>query len=142
MFLGFVFRYAGMALGCTLLLFLSSCAPESAKGFTRIHLANEGGAALTFLAIDTSEPGLATAVNRLSKPLPPHAVYSAVLSRPGNYWVRTEVETDGYTIERIEGPIRVSRGVATLPLKRVDAQPLYAAVTAYPPAGRISFSSN
>ena len=123
-------------------LILGSCSPEPTKGIIRIHLANEGDSALTFLAIDTSEAALATAVNRLAKPLPPNAVYSAVLSRSGNYWVRAEVETDGYTLERIEGPVRVGRGVATLPLRQVDARPLYASSSPYRPAGRISFKSN
>ncbi|MDP2323987.1 MAG: hypothetical protein Q8N51_08155 [Gammaproteobacteria bacterium] len=142
MLMGHFRRWSAFALVCASGLNLTSCSPAPTKGIIRIHLGNEGDTALSFLAIDTSEAALATAANRLAKPLPPHAVYSAVLSRSGNYWVRAEVETDGYTVERIEGPVRVGRGVATLPLKQVDARPLYLSSVPYSPAGRISFSSN
>ncbi|MBX3176460.1 MAG: hypothetical protein KF886_03800 [Candidatus Hydrogenedentes bacterium] len=136
-----------LVIGCS-----SSQDPQT---FTRLHLENESREPVTFLAIGTSEADLATAENRLSQPLPPRAVYSAIVSRPGNYWVRAEIEAEGYTIERIEGPVRLGRGVHDWRFQQVDARPLYsgresAGAASAPPgpstvqtaAGLISFRSN
>ena len=110
--------------GGTLGLAYSSSSP-GVKSVTRIHLENGADAALTFLAIGVSEEALKTAENRLCRPLPPDSVYSAVLSRPGNYWVRAEVETDGYRLERILGPIRLANGVSDWRFHTLDSGPLY-----------------
>ena len=110
---------------CGVVVLQSGELTHDSRGFTRVHLENASDSTLTFLAIGTSEGALATAENRLSGPLPPRAVYSAVVSRPGNYWIRTEVETEGYTLERIEGPIRLHRGVCQWRFSELDARPLY-----------------
>lgn len=138
--------------GCAALLLagllagvMGGCSAPAYKGVSRIHLVNQGDEAVTFLAIGTSEDALGTAGNRLTRPIPAKSVYSAVLSRPGNYWIRTGVETDGYIVERLEGPIRVGEGVANWEFKKVDSRPLYAAIANAAhgaPAGRISFNNN
>lgn len=147
-------------LACLFLMTFVGCTVDNPKGYTRMHLQNESDADITFLAISTSEEALSNAENRLLKPLAPDAVYSAVLSRPGNYWVRTEVETDGYIVQRLDGPLRVSRGVHDWSLQKIDAAPLYGAtageerlarrdqgghaalLAGHAMAGRMSFNSN
>lgn len=144
---------AALALAGLTIALLAGCSAPDSKGFTRMHLENDSDTAVTFLAIGTSEVALEHAENRLAQPLPPHAVYSAVLSRPGNYWVRTEVETDGYMIKRVEGPVRLGRGVSNWQFNQIDSGPLYPgprdglvtlsqASEAYSAAGRMSLSSN
>ena len=136
-------QVAVLFVACLPMALITGCSwDEGDKHYVRIHLENEGDAPVTFLAIGPSEAALETAQNRLSRPLPPKAVYSVSLSRPGNYWVRAEVETEGYTVERIEGPLRAQRGVLDWRFKEVDARPLYAAAAPYRAAGRISLSSN
>lgn len=112
-------------IACLSLLLAAGCTPEASKNYTRMHLQNQSDTVVTFLAIEVTEEALADAGNRLPKPLPPDSVYSAVLSRPGNYWVRTQVETEGYIVERIEGPVRVSRGVLDWRFEKVDGGPIY-----------------
>lgn len=155
----FLLHRTGLSV-CLVMISMAGCVAEDPKGYTRMHLQNESDANITFLAIDVSEDALSNAENRLLKPLAPDAVYSAVLSRPGNYWVRTEVETDGYIVQRVAGPVRVSRGVLDWPLEKIDATPLYsttaqttpmdrtrgtvhpALIAVHAVAGRMSFKSN
>lgn len=111
-------------------LALSGCGGPEKQVFTRIHLANGSDSELVYLAIADSEMAVSVASNRLSHPLPPHTVYSAVLSRPGNYWVRTELESEGSTIRRIEGPIRLGRGIHQWEFTGEDEKPLYDGSTA------------
>lgn len=136
----------GLAVGC------GGSAPTR---ITRIHMENASDSPLTLIAVGFSEQEVERAPNRLLEPLEPDSVYSALLSRPGNYWVRTEVEERGHTIERIEGPLRVSRGILDWQFKEIDVRPLYdhgarprkdmrpsGLALAQPAAGRMSFSSN
>lgn len=136
----------GVATGCGL---------NPAAPVTRLHLENASDAPVTFFAIAVSEQEVAAAANRLTHPLEPDSVYSALLARPGNYWVRAEFEADGHVIERIEGPMRVSRGISDWQFSTLDARPLYEGQnsvtvqnTAALPlarvqrAGRMSFNSN
>lgn len=149
-------RPVALLVVCSVITLITGCTPsEDTQSFTRLHLENETRDSVTFLAISASEAELKTAENRLSHPLPPRAVYSAIVPRPGNYWVRTEIDADGYTIERVEGPVRLGRGVHDWRFQQVDARPLYssletdgAAYLAPGPsviqtaAGLISFRSN
>ena len=112
---------------CLAALLFAGCDRSDKQDFTRIHLANGSSSAVVYLAIEDSEMAAAQAANRLAQPLPPRAIYSAVLSRPGNYWVRTETEAGGSTIRRIEGPIRLGRGVHNWEFTREDEKPLYEA---------------
>ena len=128
----------------------TGCGLESTAPVTRLHLKNASDAPVTFFAIGVSEQEVALADNRLSQPLKPDSVYSALLTRPGNYWVRTEFEENGHVIERIEGPMRVSRGISDWHFTTLDARPLYEDEKVLPAlplalvqrAGRMSFSSN
>jgi len=125
-----VYRLVPASIVVTLgVLLVTGCGRSGNQNFTRIHVANSCGAAVIYLAIEDSEMAAKEASNRLASPLMPHAIYSAVLSRPGNYWVRTETESGGSTIQRLEGPIRVERGVHTWELKREDEMPLYRAAS-------------
>lgn len=149
---------------CTILMLLgfglsAGCGASDPASVTRLHLENASDSPVTFIAVGFSERDVEQASNRLPKPLEPASVYSALLSRPGNYWVRTEFEEGGHTIERIEGPLRVSRGILNWQFTTLDVRPLYvgsdqddgyagAAVKRsglaiiQPAAGRMSFSSN
>lgn len=141
---------ATLALGTA-----SGCDLEPATSVTRFHLENGSNAPLTFFAIGVSEQELAEAKNRLVRPLEPDSIYSAFLNRPGNYWVRAEFEESGHIIERIEGPLRVSRGISDWRFTALDARPLYEGQGPVAPqntggmsvaliqrAGRMSFNSN
>lgn len=144
---------------CTTLLLLgfglaSGCGNSEPASVTRLHLENASDSPVTFIAVGFSEEDVEQAPNRLPKPLEPDSVYSALLSRPGNYWVRTEFEERGHTIERIEGPFRVSRGILDWQFTTLDVRPLYEGRGAgtvvksvgftrpQPAAGRMSFNSN
>ena len=133
----------------------TGCGINSTASVTRLHLENASDAPVTFFAIGVSEQEVAAAANRLTQPLEPDSVYSALLARPGNYWVRAEFEVGGHVIERIEGPMRVSRGISDWQFTTLDARPLYDGqncatvqnAAALPlsllqRAGRISFNSN
>lgn len=117
-------------VSCTLLgilapLFVMGCDRSDKQDYTRVHLANGSNAALIFLAIETSESRATEAVNRLAHPLPPTAVYSAVLPRPGNYWIRTETEEGDAIVRRVIGPVRLGRGVYDWEYTPQDEVPLY-----------------
>lgn len=136
----------------------AGCGGEAPPSFTRLHMENSSGAPVTFFAIGISEREVEGAPNRLLQPLEPDSVFSALLTRPGNYWVRAEFESGGHVIERIEGPMRVSHGVSDWQFNTLDVRPLYeghdakSIKTPAPPllqnvalahrAGRMSFSSN
>ena len=137
----------------------AGCGTSDFASVTRIHLENASDSPLTLIAVGFSEQDVEQAANRLPKPLEPYSVYSALLTRPGNYWVRTEFEKGGHTIERIEGHLRVSRGILDWRFTTLDVRPLYQGqnldensagaalrsegiALAQPAAGRISFSSN
>ena len=140
-----------LSLGMT-----TGCGLDSPTSFTRLHLENASDAPVTFFAIGVSEQEVVEADNRLPHPLEPDSVYSALLTRPGNYWVRAEFEEGGHVIERIEGPMRVSRGVSDWQFTTLDARPLYEgqspvattqntaglSLALVQRAGRMSFSSN
>lgn len=120
------FRISSCAfLGLLVTLIGAGCNASDKQDFTRVHLANGSDAALVFLAIETSESGATEAANRLSHPLPPTAVYSAVLPRPGNYWIRTETEVGDAIVRRVIGPVRLGRGVYDWKYTREDEVPLY-----------------
>ncbi len=138
------------------LLLAAGCGEPDTTSVTRLHLENASDAPVTFIAVGVSEQEVAVAANRLPKPLEPSSVYSAILSRPGNYWVRTEFQEGGHTIQRIDGPLRISRGILDWQFTTLDVRPLYesgdhANRTAaslhglsrtQPAAGRMSFSNN
>ena len=143
----------------TLLLFLgfglaSGCENSEPASVTRLHLENASDSPLTVVAVGLSQQDVEQAANRLPKPLEPDSIYSALLTRPGNYWVRTEFEEGGHTIERIEGPFRVPRGILDWQFTALDVRPLYEGRDAgtviksvgftrrQPAAGRMSFNSN
>lgn len=122
--------YRGVLASAVCVVFgsaLLGCGGTEKPGSTRMHLANESDFTLVFLAIEDSEMEASTASNRLPRPLPPHAVFSAVLSRPGNYWVRTETESGGSIIRRIEGPVRLGLGIHDWEYTAEDEAPLYRA---------------
>jgi len=142
-------------LAASAVALITGCGVETTAPVTRLHLENASDAQVTFFAIDVSEQAVVDADNRLSQPLEPDSVYSALLTRPGNYWVRAEFEYGGHVIERIEGPMRVSRGISDWQFTTLDARPLYEGQKPAPAqniptlplalnqrAGRISFSSN
>ncbi len=113
-------------VGCVLALtLLGGCGRTESYVPTRMHLSNESQSPVLFLAIEDSELAASTAENRLAQPLLPNVVFSAVLSRPGNYWVRTETQEGGSTVRRIVGPIRLGGGVFAWDLTREDEAPLY-----------------
>jgi len=137
----------------------AGCGTSDSASVTRIHLENASDSPITLIAVGLSEQDVERAANRLPKPLEPDSVYSAVLTRPGNYWVRAEFKEGGHTIERIEGPFRVSRGILDWRFTTLDVRPLYrdphldergagtalrsgGITLAQPAAGRMSFSSN
>ncbi len=137
----------------------AGCGVSESATVTRLHLENASDSPLTFIAVGFSEHEVEKASNRLPKPLEPDSVYSAILSRPGNYWVRMEFEEGGHTIERIAGPLRVSRGILDWQFTALDVRPLYEGhdqdgsnaggavkrsglAIIQPAAGRISFSNN
>lgn len=117
-----IYPCVGFLLG---ILMLAGCKISDTHTSTRMHLANGSDTPVVFLAIEDSETGASVAPNRLASPLPPKAVYSAILSRPGNYWILTETAAAGSVIRRIEGPIRVERGVHNWMFTREDVVPLY-----------------
>lgn len=110
-----------------ILTFLGGCGGSDHQVTTRMHLTNVSGSTVVFLAIEDSELAVKMAPNRLAQPLPPSAVYSAVLPRTGNYWVRTETQSEGSTLQRIVGPIRIGRGIQDWEFTRDDEMPLYLA---------------
>ncbi len=114
-----------VSLGILAPLLALGCDQSNKQDFTRVHLANSSDAALVFLAIETSEARATEATNRLSHPLPPTAVYSAVLPRPGNYWIRTETEVGDAIVRRVIGPVRLGRGVFDWEYTSQDEVPLY-----------------
>lgn len=103
----------------------SGCSLESAPSVTRLHLENASDIPVTFFALGNSEQEVAAADNRLLRPLEPDGVYSALLVRPGNYWLRAQFEQGGHVIERIVGPIRFSRGISAWQFETLDEQPIY-----------------
>lgn len=130
-------------VSCTILgilapLFVTGCDYSDKHDYTRVHLANGSDATLVFLAIETSESGATEAVNRLSHPLPPTAVYSAVLPRPGNYWIRTETEEGDAVVRRVIGPVRLGRGVYDWEYTPQDEVPLYQSAPYQPHLATVS----
>ena len=125
-----IYRAVSTAMICALsLTLLGGCGGSDNLVTTRMHLANTSGSTVVFLAIENSEAAVKTAPNRLAQPLPTSAVYSAVLPRTGNYWVRTETQSQGSTLQRIVGPIRIGRGIQDWEFTRDDEAPLYLAPT-------------
>jgi hypothetical protein len=104
---------------------LAGCGSAKIHQSSRMHLTNGSDTPVQFLAIEDSEFAVAGATNRLTKPIPPNTIYSAVLPRPGNYWVRTETRSGDAIVRRVEGPVRIERGVSTWQFKREDGVPLY-----------------
>ena len=104
---------------------LSGCGSVKSHQSSRIHLTNGSNTPVQFLAIEDSEFAVAAASNRLTKPIPPNTIYSAVLPRPGNYWVRMETRSGDAIVRRVEGPVRIERGVSAWQFKREDGVPLY-----------------
>lgn len=141
---------APLALASSLLL--PACPAPETPFVTRFHLQNESGAPLIDFAIADSQEALEEAENRLAQPIEPDTVYSVRLERPGNYWLRTAFHEGEHTIERVEGPFRIARGISNWRFTREDAEPLYGAAGRVialavpgdqrPAAGRMSFNSN
>jgi hypothetical protein len=89
-------------------LALSAC--NGKADFFRFQLINQTPYEVTFFVVAESEAGLDTAVNLLAEPIPGNAMAEALVSGPGQYWLRAIADVDGTSVEHTRGPMTMTDG--------------------------------